>query len=29
METTAQGIWAMGECAGSPKFTHVSFDDFV
>jgi pyruvate/2-oxoglutarate dehydrogenase complex dihydrolipoamide dehydrogenase (E3) component len=28
LQTTAPGIWAMGECAGSPKFTHVSFDDF-
>ena len=22
------GIWALGECAGSPQFTHVSEDDF-
>jgi pyruvate/2-oxoglutarate dehydrogenase complex dihydrolipoamide dehydrogenase (E3) component len=28
LETTAQGIWAMGDCAGSPHFTHVAFDDF-
>ncbi len=28
LETTAAKVWAMGECAGSPKFTHVSFDDF-
>jgi pyruvate/2-oxoglutarate dehydrogenase complex dihydrolipoamide dehydrogenase (E3) component len=28
LETTAPGIWAIGECAGSPQFTHVSFDDF-
>jgi pyruvate/2-oxoglutarate dehydrogenase complex dihydrolipoamide dehydrogenase (E3) component len=28
LETSAPGVWAMGECAGSPKFTHVSFDDF-
>ena len=28
LETTAAKIWALGECAGSPKFTHVSFDDF-
>ncbi|HET6309123.1 MAG TPA: mercuric reductase [Rhodopila sp.] len=28
LETTAQGIWALGECAGSPLFTHVSVDDF-
>ena len=24
----APGVWAMGDCAGSPLFTHVSFDDF-
>jgi len=28
LETTASGVWAMGECAGSPQFTHVAFDDF-
>ena len=28
LETTAARVWAMGECAGSPKFTHVAFDDF-
>jgi pyruvate/2-oxoglutarate dehydrogenase complex dihydrolipoamide dehydrogenase (E3) component len=28
LETTAQNVWAIGECAGSPYFTHVSFDDF-
>jgi pyruvate/2-oxoglutarate dehydrogenase complex dihydrolipoamide dehydrogenase (E3) component/pimeloyl-ACP methyl ester carboxylesterase len=28
LETTAPNIWAIGECAGSPKFTHVSQDDF-
>jgi pyruvate/2-oxoglutarate dehydrogenase complex dihydrolipoamide dehydrogenase (E3) component len=28
LETTAAGIWAVGECAGSPQFTHVSEDDF-
>jgi pyruvate/2-oxoglutarate dehydrogenase complex dihydrolipoamide dehydrogenase (E3) component len=28
LETTAPGVWAIGECAGSPQFTHVSFDDF-
>ena len=27
LETTAPGIWALGECAGSPQFTHVSEDD--
>jgi pyruvate/2-oxoglutarate dehydrogenase complex dihydrolipoamide dehydrogenase (E3) component len=28
LETTAPDVWAMGECAGSPQFTHVSNDDF-
>src|SRR5262249_52145966 len=28
LETTAPGVWAIGECAGSPQFTHVSADDF-
>jgi pyruvate/2-oxoglutarate dehydrogenase complex dihydrolipoamide dehydrogenase (E3) component len=28
LETTAPGVWAFGECAGSPQFTHVSVDDF-
>ncbi|TXH33096.1 MAG: mercuric reductase [Rhodospirillaceae bacterium] len=28
LRTTAPGIWAIGECAGSPQFTHVSVDDF-
>ncbi|HYZ83363.1 MAG TPA: mercuric reductase [Bryobacteraceae bacterium] len=28
LETSAAGIWALGECAGSPHFTHVSEDDF-
>ena len=28
LETTAPNVWAMGECAGSPQFTHVSHDDF-
>src|SRR5262249_23628443 len=28
LETTATDVWAMGECAGSPQFTHVSVDDF-
>jgi pyruvate/2-oxoglutarate dehydrogenase complex dihydrolipoamide dehydrogenase (E3) component len=27
LETTASGVWAIGECAGSPQFTHVSVDD--
>ncbi len=28
LEATAASTWAIGECAGSPQFTHVSFDDF-
>jgi pyruvate/2-oxoglutarate dehydrogenase complex dihydrolipoamide dehydrogenase (E3) component len=28
LETTAENIWAMGDCAGSPQFTHVGYDDF-
>jgi len=29
LETTAANVWAVGECAGSPYFTHVSEDDFA
>jgi pyruvate/2-oxoglutarate dehydrogenase complex dihydrolipoamide dehydrogenase (E3) component len=28
LETTAENVWGIGECAGTPQFTHVSFDDF-
>ena len=28
LETSAPDVWAIGECAGSPHFTHVSVDDF-
>ena len=28
LETTADGVWAVGDCAGSPHFTHIAFDDF-
>lgn len=28
LRTRIPGIWAIGECAGSPHFTHVSVDDF-
>jgi pyruvate/2-oxoglutarate dehydrogenase complex dihydrolipoamide dehydrogenase (E3) component len=27
LQTSAPGIWAVGDCAGSPHFTHISFDD--
>ena len=29
LQTTAPGVWAIGEGAGSPQFTHVSVDDFT
>jgi pyruvate/2-oxoglutarate dehydrogenase complex dihydrolipoamide dehydrogenase (E3) component len=29
LETSAPQVWAIGECAGSPQFTHVSEDDFA
>lgn len=28
LQTDAQGVWAIGEVAGSPQFTHISVDDF-
>jgi len=28
LRTTAPDVWAVGDCAGSPLFTHISFDDF-
>jgi pyruvate/2-oxoglutarate dehydrogenase complex dihydrolipoamide dehydrogenase (E3) component len=28
LETTAPSVWALGDCAGSPQFTHLAFDDF-
>jgi len=28
LETSSAGVWAIGECAGSPQFTHASIDDF-
>ena len=29
LETRAASVWAMGDCAGSPQFTHVAFNDFL
>ena len=26
--TSAEGVFAVGDCAGSPHFTHVAYDDF-
>ena len=28
LRTTAEGVWAVGDCAGSPYFTHIGDDDF-
>jgi pyruvate/2-oxoglutarate dehydrogenase complex dihydrolipoamide dehydrogenase (E3) component len=28
LRTSSQDIFAVGDCAGSPNFTHVAFDDF-
>src|SRR5262249_36119811 len=28
LRTSAPDIWAVGDCAGSPMFTHVGYDDF-
>jgi len=28
LQTTAPGVWAIGEAAGSPQFTHISVNDF-
>ena len=28
LETTVPNVWAVGDCAGSPIFTHVAYDDF-
>jgi pyruvate/2-oxoglutarate dehydrogenase complex dihydrolipoamide dehydrogenase (E3) component len=28
LQTTASEVWAVGDCAGSPHFTHISLDDY-
>ncbi len=28
LETTAPGVWAVGEVAGSSQFTHIAYDDY-
>ena len=28
LETTAPGVWAIGDVKGGPAFTHISYDDF-
>ncbi|HUF75397.1 MAG TPA: mercuric reductase [Longimicrobiales bacterium] len=27
-ETTAEGVWALGDVTGAPPFTHTSYDDY-
>jgi pyruvate/2-oxoglutarate dehydrogenase complex dihydrolipoamide dehydrogenase (E3) component len=28
LQTTADHVYAVGDCAGSPHFTHIAFDDY-
>ena len=28
LETTAPNVWALDDCAGTPAFTHMAFEDF-
>jgi pyruvate/2-oxoglutarate dehydrogenase complex dihydrolipoamide dehydrogenase (E3) component len=28
LRTTAEGVWAAGDAAGTPQFTHASYDDY-
>ena len=28
LETTAEGIWTIGDVKGGPAFTHISYDDY-
>ncbi len=28
LETSVQGIYALGDVKGGPAFTHISYDDF-
>lgn len=28
LETGVEGVWALGEVAGTPPFTHLAYDDF-
>lgn len=28
LETSAEGVWALGDVTGGPAFTHISYDDF-
>jgi pyruvate/2-oxoglutarate dehydrogenase complex dihydrolipoamide dehydrogenase (E3) component len=28
LETSAEGVWALGDVKGGPAFTHISYDDY-
>ena len=28
LQTTAEDVFAVGDCAGSPQFTHIAYDDY-
>ena len=28
LETSAPGVWALGDCKGGPQFTHIAYDDY-
>lgn len=28
LQTSAQGVFALGDCKGGPEFTHISYDDY-
>lgn len=28
LETSAPGVWAIGDCKGGPAFTHISYNDY-
>ena len=28
LETSLEGVYAIGDCKGGPEFTHISYDDF-
>jgi pyruvate/2-oxoglutarate dehydrogenase complex dihydrolipoamide dehydrogenase (E3) component len=28
LETTAEGVWALGDVKGGPAFTHIAYDDY-
>ena len=28
LKTSADGVWAVGDCKGGPAFTHIAYDDY-